>query len=100
MNHKRDNPPTSPQARRGRPRVRTSRPTPNSEHEVSLMSKLSLDLSPTPAVSKPARQLWQAAFSMSRRMMRAGTRHGTGDLYAYYLAAAHRRFGDAAMPVA
>ena len=65
------------------------------------MSKLSLDLSPTPAVSKPdARAIWREGFPMARRMIRAGTRHGSGDMYAFYLVAARARFGDAGFPVA
>ena len=46
-----------------------------------------------------ARAIFATAHSMARRMILAGTRHGSGDLYAYFLAAGHRRFGDAAMPV-
>ncbi len=46
-----------------------------------------------------ARALWRAAHAMARRMMRPGQRHGSGDLYATFLVAGHRRFGDAAMPV-
>jgi hypothetical protein len=47
-----------------------------------------------------ARATFAAAFSMARRMIRRGTRHGLGDRYATFLVAARARFGDAAMPVA
>jgi hypothetical protein len=68
------------------------------------MAKATHGLSPAVTLSKldPAdrtRATWRAAHAMARRMVRPGTRHGSGDLYAYFLAAGHRRFGDAAFPI-
>src|SRR5690242_3690495 len=68
------------------------------------MATATLTLKPAVTLSKPdtrnwTRAIWRAAYGMARRMIRPGTRHGTGDLYAYYLAAGHCRFGDAAFPI-
>jgi hypothetical protein len=55
---------------------------------------------PATYTAVPARATFRAAFSMSRRIIRSGTRFGTGDLYATFLVSAHRRFGDAGFPIA
>src|SRR4051794_12822471 len=62
-----------------------------------LMSKLSLDLSPSRAFSKIdatnySRELWRAAYSMARRMIRDRATYGTGASWDWYLRAARRRF--------
>src|SRR4051794_28679423 len=62
-----------------------------------LMSKLSLDLSPSRAFSKIdatnySRELWRAAYSMARRMIRDRATYGTGASWDWYLRAPRRRF--------
>jgi len=77
---------------------------PNPEHEVSLMSKLPLDLSPTRAFSKPdnrnwTRETWRAAYRQSRSMIRDGSRFGLGARYVHCLDHMRRRFGASGWPI-
>ena len=68
------------------------------------MSKLSLDLSPTRAFSKIdvtnySRELWRAAYSMARRMVKQRPGHSTGEALTWYFDHGFRRFGFNAMPI-
>src|SRR4051812_16256087 len=62
-----------------------------------LMSMAILDVSPSSPTSKLddknySRELWKAAYSMARAMIRARATHGTGAAWDWYLRAARRRF--------
>src|SRR5690349_7847602 len=68
------------------------------------MSKLSLTLKSTAPGSKSdvrnwTRELWHAAYSMARRMVRQRPGHSTGEALTWYLDHGFRRFGYAAMPI-
>jgi hypothetical protein len=52
---------------------------------VALVSKID-------NVTDWSRELWKAAYSMARRMIRDRTTHGTGAAWDWYLRAARRRF--------
>ena len=61
------------------------------------MSKLPLTIKSTAAISKIdatpwSRELWRAAYSMARRMIRDRATHGTSASWDWYLRAARRRF--------
>ena len=61
-------------------------------------------LKSTAAVSKVdatswSRELWKAAYSMARRMIRDRATHGTGAALTWYLDHGFRRFGYAALPI-
>src|SRR3954469_20999082 len=61
------------------------------------MSKASFNLTSPVTVSKPdprgwTRELWHAAFSMARRMIRDRAGHGIGAAYVWYLGHARKRF--------
>ena len=61
------------------------------------MQTATLTLKSTAAVSKVdatpwSRELWKAAYSMARRMIRDRRDHGTGASWDWYLRAARRRF--------
>ena len=69
------------------------------------MSKATLDLRPTGALSKldrhrlDPRDLWRAAYSMARRMVRQRPGRGTGDALTWFFDHGFRRFGFNAMPI-
>src|SRR3954469_7552960 len=68
------------------------------------MSKLPLTLKSTTAVSKVdatpwTRELWKAAYSMARRMIRQRPGHSTGEALTWYLDHGFRRFGLNALPI-
>src|SRR3954465_2092499 len=69
------------------------------------MSKAAFHLGATAPVSKIdatdwTRELWRAAFSMARRMIRDRQRHGIGAAYVWYLGHARKRFGASGWRIA
>ncbi len=69
------------------------------------MSKLPLDLSPTRAFSKIdvtnySRELWCAAYSMARRMIRDRRTTTAATAWGWYLDAARKRFGASGWRIA
>jgi hypothetical protein len=68
------------------------------------MSKATLTVSTAAPVSKLdptdwTRELWQAAYAMARRMIRARPGHSTGDALTWFLDHGFRRFGYGALPI-
>src|SRR3954471_4202841 len=69
------------------------------------MSKLPLDLTPTWAFSKMdvtnySRELWRAAYSMPRRMVRDRRTSTAATAWGWYLDAARKRFGASGWRIA
>src|SRR3954451_6038305 len=85
-------------------RCATTRPALTPNMRLKLMSKATLTLKSTAAVSKIdgtlwSRELWKATYGMARRMVRQRPGHSTGDALTWFFDHGFRRFGYAALPV-